>query len=338
MPRTLVTGATGFVGSNLVAHLCRQNWDVRCLVRDQGRAAPLEAQGAKLFIGSLGDAESIVRAADGVDVVFHLAGRVRALNSREFTEDNVEGTRRVVQACQSQERSPVVVFASSIAAAGPNVPGQPHCETDRDAPISDYGRSKLAAEQAVRGFAEEVPISIVRPPIVFGPADPASLKIFTSVRLTRMHLIPGFRKFPVSVVYVDDLCDALVRIAEQGRRVVPTGNNSSDDATGTYYVAAERTLKYGDLGKLAARAIGCRVLAIPLPKAFFWAVGGAVELLGQVRRTPAVLGLDKMREAVAPAWECSDEKIRRELGYLPGPSLEEQFNQTAAWYREHGWL
>ena len=63
-----------------------------------------------------------------------------------------------------------------------------------------------------------------------------------------------------------------------------------------------------------------------------------MELVGQIRRQPSLLNLDKIREAVASAWECSDEKIRQELDYQPAATLEERFSETAQWYREHGWL
>jgi len=342
MPRMLVTGATGFVGSNLVAHLRKQDRPVRCLVRDKSRTALLEELGAELVRGTLNDQESLDRAVAETEVVFHLAGRTRALSSHEFFADNAEGTRRVVEACAAQQKPPVLVLVSSMAAGGPSLPGTPRREADDDRPVSDYGRSKLAAERAASGLSGEVPISILRPPIIFGPRDRSCLTIFQGVKSLRLHPVPGFRKFPVSIVHVADLCEALVRIAERGERVAAQQNGSSDGAPdsskGKYYIAAERTIKYGELGSLAGQALGCATLVLPLPKAFFWLVGGSIEIVGQIRRRPAVLGIDKIREAVATGWECSDEKLRRELGYQPTLPLEQRFAETAAWYREQGWL
>jgi dihydroflavonol-4-reductase len=338
MPRKLVTGATGFVGSNLVAHLRKQDHPVRCLVRNKARAATLEELGAELSLGSLDDQQSLERAVADTDVVFHLAGRIHALSNREFVKDNVEGTRRVAEACSAQPNPPIMVLVSSIAAGGPSLPGTPRKESDPDQPVSDYGRSKLAAERAAMGLSGEVPVSILRPPIIFGPADPASLTIFQGVKTLRLHLVPGFRKFPVSIVHVADLCDALVRIAERGERADAAKNGSSDHSPGKYYIAAERTIKYGELGTLAGQAIGHSALVLPLPKSIFWLMGSVMEIFGQIRRRPTVLGIDKIREALAPAWECSDEKLRHELDYCPALPLEQRFEETAAWYREHGWL
>jgi len=339
----LVTGATGFVGSNLVAHLLQHGWEVSCLVRDLARAAPLQQLGAPLYKGTLADLRSIARQAGHFDVIFHVAGRVRALRDDQFTTDNVEGTRNVVAAAAAQSQPPVVILVSSLAAGGPSQPGAPSRETDNDRPISAYGASKLAAERAAAQFAEEVPVSIVRPPIIFGPADKASLAIFRGIQLLRVHAIPGFRSFPVSLVHVADLCDAMMRIAEQGTRVAAANAGASKNGApatyaGTYHVAAERTIAYGELGQLAAQSLGCAGIALPLPKALFWLAGGLGEVFGRLRGRPAVLNLDKVREAVAPAWECSDEKIRRELDYQPAAPLEQRFAETAQWYREQGWL
>jgi len=337
MPRAFVTGATGFVGSNLVALLCRRGWEVDGLIRDPSRAAPLERLGATTHLGSLADRPTLVRAMAAADTVFHVAGRVRALSEAQFATDNVEGTRNIVEAAAARSQPPVVVLVSSLAAGGPSHPHQPRSETDEDQPISAYGKSKLAAERIARPYADEVPISIVRPPIIFGPADRASLAIFAGVKRWNLHPVPGYRKFSVSLVHVADLSDAMLRIAQQGTRIAPP-NGPAAPGAGLYYVAAERAIPYSQLGKLAAKSLGCLGVALPLPKAVFWIAGGAAEVVGQIRRRPGVLTLDKIREAVAPGWECNDEKIRVELGYKPAASLEQRFAETADWYRQQGWI
>ena len=338
MPRSLVTGATGFVGSNLAKYLRQQGWDVRCLVRDAQRAKHLEQWGAELALGQLDDLDSLVQATAGVDIVFHAAGRVLALNGEQFTADNVEGTRNVARACAEASPAPVLVFISSLAAGGPSRLGQPRQESDRDSPISAYGESKLAAERAAATLADKIPLSIVRPPIIFGQRDRSSLSIFLGVQKVRLHAIPGVRKFPVSLVHVSDLCDALVRIAERGARVEPSHNGRPDTSAATYHVTAERTVMYGELGHLAAQSMGCKAWTVPVPKAIFWTFGGLTHAYSHLRRRPGILNLDKIREAMAPGWECSDEKIRTELGYQPTATLEQRFAETAVWYREHGWL
>jgi dihydroflavonol-4-reductase len=333
MPRALVSGATGFVGSNLVAELLARGWSVRCLVRNLDRAAALAQLGAELATGSLQDFDSIFRATTDVDVVFHVAGRTAAIRRQDFFLDNVDGTRAVMKAAGEQPTPPTVVFVSSLAAGGPSVIGAPRRESEPSNPVSAYGTSKLAAEQATTEFATRVPLSILRPPVVFGPADRNSLQLFKTVIAMRIHLIPGFRTMPMSIVHVADLCAGMIEIAEHGSRVT-TANPSQ----GIYYITSGPTITYSEMGRLAARALGRGVFVVPTPKTIFRIVGGAGEIIGRIRRQPVLLNWDKMREATASGWECSDEKLRSELNYNPPLSIEQRFIDTATWYRDHKWL
>lgn len=333
MHRALVTGGSGFVGSNLVAELRARDWQVRCLVRDPQRAASLAKLGAELCPGSLQDFQSITAAMANADTVFHVAGRVAAIHRQEFFLDNVEGTRTVMQAAAERAQSPTVVMVSSLAAGGPTRRGSPRRETEQGTPTSAYGQSKLAAEQAATEFAGRVPLSIVRPPVVLGPGDRNGLQLFKSVQLLRLHPVPGYRRMPMSIVHIADLCEGIIQIAERGKRVT-----RDNPAIGTYYITSGPTITYGEMGLLAAKALGQRVLVVPTPKAIFWLTGGIGELLGRLRRKPGLINWDKVREAVASGWECSDEKLRTELGYQPALPLEKRFIDTVAWYRKHGWL
>lgn len=336
MQRALITGATGFVGSNLVEFLLARDWQVRCLVRDSGKAQKIAAAGAELRVGSLPDANALGEAVRDVDVVFHVAGRVTALRRHDFQADNVDGTRAVLEASAARHQ-PAVIIVSSLAAGGPSEPGAPRRETDPNCPVSAYGRSKLAAELAAAEFADQVPLSIVRPPVVFGKGDRNSLALFKTVRATHLHLVPGYRDLPMSIVHVADLCDALLRAALSGRRVDKMSGDAGM-AAGTYYVTSGRTISYQEFGRLAALGLGRSVYVVPVPKAIFWLAGGAAEGVAQLRRRAGILNWDKVREAVAGSWECDDEKIRRELDYQPQASLEQRFADTARWYRKQGWL
>lgn len=333
MPRALVTGATGFVGSNLVAELIARGWSVGCLVRNPDRAATLTALGAELATGSLQDSDSLTRAAADTNVVFHVAGRVAALKRQDFFLDNVDGTRAVMNAAARQSTPPTVVYVSSLAAGGPSTIGSPRRESQQGTPVSAYGASKLAAEQAATEFADRVPLSIVRPPVVFGPADRNSLQLFKTVRAMQVHLIPGYRDMPMSIVHVADLCDGLIAIAERGAR-----STIADPSRGIYYITSGPTITYAEMGRLAARSLGRRVFVLPTPKVIFRLAGAIGETAGRLRRQPGIINWDKMREATASGWECSDEKLRSELDYNPPLSIEQRFIDTAAWYRDHKWL
>lgn len=337
MSRCLITGASGFVGSNLARRLRGDGWDVRCLIRSTSQLDQLEPLGVELVQGSLDDPASLRAAADDVDVVFHLAGRTAALRASQYTLDNAEGTQRLAEACAASSNPPVLLMVSSLAAGGPGTMKCPRHESDVERPVSAYGRSKLAAEKAAATAAGNLPVSIIRPPVVFGQADRASLQLYRSMQFLPLHLSPGLRRFPMSLVHVSDLCDAMIRVAVHGERV-EAGNNGSDVGRGKYFVAADRHITYGEMGQLAARAAGWAVATVPVPRPIFWMAGCLGEAVGRLRKRPALINWDKVREACAAGWVCSDEKIRTQLGYKPGAPLEERFAETVLWYREHGWL
>ncbi len=338
MTRALVTGATGFVGSNLARRLCAQGWSVRGLVRASSRTELLNELDVELAQGRLDDPDSLDAAVRGVDVVFHLAGRTAAYRAEEFDRDNVEGTRAVARACAAQSTPPTLVFVSSLAAGGPGTIDRPRREADPEQPVSHYGRSKLAAEAAAAATAGLAPLSIVRPPMVFGQADRASLQLFRSMKFLPVHPVPWLRRLPLSVVHVADLCEALVLVAQRGERVPAGCNGSAPTGVGRYYVAAERPLSYGQLGQLAAKTAGWAVATLPTPNFVFYFAAAMGEAMGRLRGRPALVNFDKMRETMAKGWVCSDEKIRMTLGYAPAATVEERFAETVAWYREHSWL
>jgi nucleoside-diphosphate-sugar epimerase len=338
MSRCLITGASGFVGSNLAQRLNRDGWHVRCLMRASSRPDLLGNLSFERVEGGLSDADSLRRAVQGVDYVFHVAGRTAAFKPSQYFEDNVEGTRRLAEACAAQQTPPGLLMVSSLAAGGTGTMKKPRSEEQAEQPVSTYGRSKLAAERMLATYADRLAVSIVRPPMVFGHADRASLQLYRTLRKLPLHLSPGIRRFPVSLVYAADLCDAIIRIGDRGERLPAPAEGQPNVSQGKYYVAANRDVTYGEMGQLAARAAGWRVAAIAVPTPIFWIAGGIGETLGRMRGRAALINFDKVREATARGWVCSDEKIRTTLGYQPAATLEQQFADTVEWYREHGWL
>lgn len=341
MNTVLVTGASGFVGSNLARRLVGRAERIRCLLRDPSKPGLLDAPGVEPATGSLRDAERLRSAIAGCDVVFHVAGRTAALRPDDYAADNVEGTRTVAEACAAQSQPPTLVIVSSLAAGGIGTIEQPRREADPEEPRSLYGRSKLAAERAATQLADRVPLTILRPPLVFGPGDRAGLQLYLTMRWLPLHMVPGWRGFPMSLVDVRDLCEGLIRAAERGERAVRSDDPaeiSSKGGRGVYYIGADRTITYRDFGLMSAQAAGWRVAALPLPRRTFWLAGVFGEVVGRVRGRPALVNYDKGREATAPGWVCDDAKIRRDLEYRPGAPLETQLAETVAWYRKEKWL
>ncbi|MEX0936325.1 MAG: NAD-dependent epimerase/dehydratase family protein [Pirellulales bacterium] len=338
MAKVLVTGASGFIGNHLVRLLRERGDEVSCLVRRTSKVAPLEELGARLVYGDVCHQHGLADAVRDVDVVYHLAGAVRALSLRQLLAVNEGGVFQVAQACAARAQPPTLVVVSSLAAAGPSPADDPRDEARPPAPVSDYGRSKLAGETAARQWAAQVPISIVRPTVVFGSGDRDCLGFFKSIARWRLHVVLGRTVPRISLVHAADLADALVRVAERGERLRASASGLYDDR-GVYFVADPRQPTMVELGRLLAEAVGReKVRIVRTPRPGVWATGAVCELIGRVRRRPLPLNMDKVREVLAGSWICRTDRIEQTLGFAPAADLPQRLRETAQWYRCEGWL
>lgn len=340
MAKVLVTGANGFVGSHLVRALAARGDDVTCLVRKTSKLDRLEPLGARTAYGDVTDAESLADPVADKSVVYHVAGCVAALGKEQFYRVNAQGTENVAGACARLSDPPVLVVVSSLAAAGPAPRGRLRTESDPPRPVSHYGRSKRAGEKAAERYADRVPITVVRPPTIFGEADKSAFPWFYSVERLGVHLAPCWMPQRLSIIHADDLIALLILAAQRGTRLAPVEPETESTGTGGYYFASgnEHPTHYR-LGRMIGKAFGRRrTLVISFPAPAVWLVAGTGELIGQIRRQPVFLGIDKAREATAGSWTCSAQTAVDELGFRVGASLTERLEQTARWYREQGWL
>ncbi len=336
MPEVLVTGASGFIGQHLVRVLLERGDRVRALVRSRVRGEPLTRLGASLVLGDITQPESVRAAVCGCEVVFHLAGLIASPHLRGFLAVNEAGTRHVTAACAAQEQPPRVVVVSSLAAAGPASCGGLRREAEPPQPVSLYGRSKLAGEQAAAEYADRVPVSIVRPPIVFGPADQATLIFFRPIARHGLQPLFGGRNPRYSLIHVDDLCTGLVQVALRGQ-CLPGGENPH--AQGVYYLADPRPYNLVELGQEIAQAAGRPApRRVHVPRWLVWGVAACGQAAGRLRGRMGHINVDKAREALAGDWTCSTERAQSELGFAPAASMSQRLHATVLWYRERGWL
>ncbi len=324
--RAFVTGATGFVGSHLVEALAARGDEVTVLARRPERAAPLARCGVRVALGTLDDAAALAAAAQGADVVYHLAGLTAAARPDDFFQANESGTRRLVSAVR--RAAPGLsrfVYVSSQAALGPSAPGERLAEDAPCRPVTTYGRSKLAGEAVVRG-ADDVPWTIVRPPSVYGPRDREFLTMF---RMIRRGLAPvfGTGRQEVSLVFAPDLADAIVRAG-----TTPAALHQ------TYHAAHAEAVRTRDLALAIGRAVGRRPLVLPVPGVLATPIVTAIGALSAARGRPSVLNRDKMAEFLAPAWLLAVAKAERELGWRAAHAVGEGTRLTAESYRADGLL
>lgn len=321
--RAFVTGGTGFVGAHVVRALLTRGDDVTCLVRRPPPAAALAWSRVRVVQGDLDDLAALRDGCAGADIVYHVAGRITARNAAQFMAINRDGTANVLEAAGDAPPRRFVLV-SSLAAAGPTVPGHPIEESRSPAPVTDYGRSKLAAEVLVR--AMPFPWTIVRPPVVYGEWDRGLLRVF---KLVHRGVAPVFGdgSQELSVIHGEDLAHALIAAA------------TTPAAAGRVYFAAHPApITSRALALAVGRTLGTRPVVVPIPaplaRGLLWTVGTAARLTGR----STILSADKANEFLAPAWTCRADALARDTGWRARVDLESGLRRTAQWYREQGWL
>jgi len=313
----LVTGASGFIGRRLVMELARRGHETACLVRPTSRTAPLRDLPVEFVLGDLGNPDSLARAVEGRDYVFHLAGVIQAVDEPAFETANALGTRNLVNACLRAE--PGVkrfVYVSSIAAAGPSPPGRALKEEDEPRPVSAYGRSKLAAERIVLEAGARMPVTIVRPPNVLGPG---SKELDQAIGLLRKRLVPalGDGRPRTSLIDVDDLVEALILAAENSRSVGQT-----------YFVTDGRAYAWPEITAAVAEELGVGRFKVKVPFAVQMLAARLAETAARLRRRPPLLTREIVRSGRDYSWIYDGSKIERDLGFRPKYGLRESVRRA----------
>ncbi len=326
--KALVTGARGFIGSFLVEKLIENGYEVKCILRKKGSDLKwLNGLSFEQVEGDILHPDSLKDAVADVDIIFHLAGCTKALRREEYYNVNVTGTQNLLDAVVKFNPSVKrFVHVSSLAAAGPSFDGRLLKEGQDCHPVSHYGKSKCESEKVVIEFFDKLPITMVRPPAVFGPRDRDVLTYFKYGKKGILPILAGGER-TASFVYVKDLVNGIILAAE---------NNSS--VRQTYYLCDEKPYTWDEFGGAIASELNVKTRRLVMPVFLsFWASFFS-ELFSRFTRKPSILSLDKYKEIKMNHWVCSSEKAKKELGFKPEYGLGKGIKETAEWYLANGWL
>lgn len=326
----VVTGSTGFIGGHLVDALLDRGDEVRALVRPE---TPRDRRDPRIghWEADLLDDRSVRESPiwHGVSQVFHLAGVTKARTLDRFRAGNVIPTANVLAALAARggKAPPRIVLVSSQAAAGPaRSADTPVRETDRAQPIEDYGRSKLQAEQATTRYRSVLPITIVRPPSVYGPGDRDFLNVFKQERhRVAIRAVP--RDHALSIVYVADLVRALLLAAGQ---TVAVGR--------TYFTAYETPVTWGELYDAIDDVLGHRPIGVPVPSPVLRLAARGGDLVSAITGRASIVNHNKAALARPRWWVCDSSRAREELGWRTEVPLVDGLRSTYNWYVEARWL
>jgi dihydroflavonol-4-reductase len=325
---TLLTGATGFVGSAVARTLLARGHRLRLLVRRASDRRNLAGLEAELAEGDLNDTASVAQAVAGCRFVLHIAAdyRLWVPNPAAMLAANVEGTRTVMRAAMAAgvER---VVHCSSVAALGLHADGSPADEAtlvSGEDMVGPYKLSKFLAEQAVLELVGQgLPAVIVNPAAPVGPRDirptPTGRMILDAAR----GRIPAYVDTGLNVVHVDDVAEGHALALERG-------------VVGQRYILGSENLMLGDLLALVARAVGRRPPTVKVPMGLVYPIAVVAEAIGRLTGIEPMVTRDHAKMARKRMF-FSSAKAQAELGYAPRPARA-AIADAVAWFRQTGML
>ncbi|MDQ3021237.1 MAG: NAD-dependent epimerase/dehydratase family protein [Bacteroidota bacterium] len=325
--KALVTGATGFVGSHLVDKLLKKNYEVYCLKRKTSSTKWLDGKNIKYVEGDLFSNEALEEAIKEMDYVFHVAGVVKAKTKEGFYHGNYESTKNLLEI--TYKVNPNIrkfIFISSLAACGPAKTEKPVDEDTVPDPITTYGVTKLKAEEEVQKYKDKFPVTIIRPPAVYGPRD-TEILIYFKTFSRGLNSVIGFDAKYLSLVYVEDLADGIMLAAEKD---ISSGKK--------YFMCFDKAYDWDEIGSLTSKLLGKKAIKIRLPHSVVYSFGYLAELFSTFSSKPATLNREKCKDITQLRWICSNEKAKKELGFEPKYTLEESFKKTIDWYKEMKWI
>jgi nucleoside-diphosphate-sugar epimerase len=306
-----VTGGTGFIGQHLVSALIREGWHVKALTRHPNTLP--ENNNLLHVTGVLEDRAALYDLVTGVEAVIHVGGRITGRHLAEFESANVLGTENLIRAAVDQPRRPKIIYLSSLAAR------EPH--------LSHYAATKREGEYRLQILGQTLSWQILRPPVVYGPGDKQTLKLF---RLFNR----GFAFQPgsngrFSMIYVDDLISAILYLLHD------SAQNSAifeldDGHQGGY--------SWNEVVTEASRKLERKVRNITVPTALLRMIAASGAVVSAVTRKPPILSQGKVNEFTHPDWVANANLLSDASDWQPFVNLREGISRTIDWYVSRGWL
>jgi len=322
----LVTGATGFTGGALAVELRRRGRQVRALTRPTSDTERLRDAGVELVVGDLLSRDDVIRAAEGVAAIYHIAAVFRTAGHPEqyYHDVNVGGTENVLAAARHHGVGRTV-HCSTIGVHG-HVSRVPGDETSPFNPGDVYQVTKLTAEEKARqAFADGLPGTIFRPGGIYGPGDRRFLKLFRTINERTFRMF-GSGEVLYQMTYIDDLVAGIILCGEHPAAV---GN--------TYILVGDEYMTLTELVRTVAGALGVRPPRLRLPMWPLMAAAVATEVLCRPFGIDPPLHRRRVEFFIHDR-AFSNSKAKRELGFSPRVSTAEGVERTADWYIANGLL
>ncbi|WP_281285458.1 NAD-dependent epimerase/dehydratase family protein [Deferribacter autotrophicus] len=303
-----MTGATGFIGKNLIEKLSPDEFYV------MGRRNVGFANFIPFDIAS--DKEIVI--PEDINTVIHIAGCTKTINKQDYFKVNVEWSKKLIEASVKAGVKRFILVSSQAAAGNRAVKEDDECE-----PVSIYGKSKLLAEKEVLKYKDKICIVIVRPPAVFGPYDSDFFKTF---KMVKSGIAPIVKNSKFSYVFVKDLVYSILELTKVD---VTSGE--------IFFVSADNPILQTDFMNIIAKIMQKNIKFVKIPEMIAFVFAFLNEIKAKIVGKADIFSIDKVREIVAGNWICDNSKIKKFIKYRETP-IEVALEETYIWYKENKWL
>ncbi len=322
--KILITGANGFVGSNLITKLKIEH-EITALVRKKSRVDLIYD---KVNIVRSDYSETELRdISQNFEIIIHLAGATKGRNWQVFYQTNFVLTDLISRIAEESSSVKQFIFISSQAAAGMSKDRFPKKENEEENPLTFYGKSKLMAEKAVIKNCHKTNYTILRPASVYGPGDKDFLIYF---KLIKSGLITTLwkREQYLSLIFVEDLVKSI--------KMTVLNKNAFNE---TFFVSDGKIYQPQTMAESFRQAMQIqKVRTLPIPVFMVVIVAYLSEFLSFFTRKISIVNRQKIPELIGQYWICDNSKISRLIGFQPDYEIDDAAKITYNWYKKQGWL
>ncbi len=324
MKKIIVTGANGFIGSRLCLALVNNGYQVTALVREKADCSLLSNKINKIFM-NYNDNSLLNELLDNHDILIHSAAKTKGISYKDLTDTNVELTEKIIQSSNQSKNLKQFIFLSSQAAAGPGKGNTSLTEIDEPHPISWYGQSKLQAELILKNTLNK-DWTIIRPASVYGPGDKDFLFYFQFIE-KHIAIHPGFNNKYISLIYVDQLIDLILKTI-----LNPKAKNE------TFFASDGHTYTISTFCDTLGLAMDKFVFPISIPDSMVFMTGAVMEMIGKFQNKIPILNKQKAQELRQYNWLIRNIKAVELLDFNPKSNLLSNLTRTYQWYKKNKWL
>ncbi len=325
--RAFLTGASGFIGSFLAETLLVKGYEVRTLVRTSSNLRWLADLNIECHYGSLSDKTSLKNGIKNADLIIHAANITKANSPQDFYKTNYEGTKNLIESVlESGQNINRFVLISSQKAAGPSSTMLPVDEYDSPKPMSDYGKSMLQAELFTLKHKHNLPFTIIRPSLVYGPRDRDMLYFFKTIKKGIIPNIGGQSNY-FSMIFINDLVRGIIKAAE-----------SENSQSKIFFLTNPRPCSIEEIARYSLKVFGKKGLRLRVPSLILNSAAALAESFDRFTQKPGLFNRQKVRELKQNFWLCSSKRAGTDLNFEASTSIEKGIQETISWYKENNWL